>query len=329
LGAIRRLWMKIGEIQLAKLDEKKFIEAKIEELRKTVGKGKAINALSGGVDSSTVTMLAHKALGRRLITVFVDHGLMREGEPERVVGFFRERGIRVQLVDARREFFAELKGKVDPEKKRQAITDAFYKKVFGKIVRKSGARFLLQGTIFTDVEETVAGIKRQHNILAQLGIDTRKAYGYTVIEPLINLRKPAVRRVARALGLPEAVYNRPPFPGPALTARVIGEATPERIEIVRKATKVVEDELEGVQAFQWLAILHQDKVTGIRNGRREFGNQIEIRCWDSRDAVTAKPTALPFPKLQRLAYLLTTKVPGVVSVTYNITAKPPSTIEAV
>lgn len=321
--------MKIKEITLAKLDPKAFIGKTVADLRKEVGKGKAINALSGGVDSSVVTMLAHKALGRRLITVFIDHGLMREGEPEAVVALFRKRGVPVKRIDARKEFFGELKGKIDPEKKRQAITDAFYKKVFGRIVKQSGATFLLHGTILTDVEETVAGIKRQHNILAQLGIDTRKAYGYKILEPLINLRKPAVRRVGRALGLPASVYNRPPFPGPALTARVIGEATPERIELVRKATKIVEDVLEGTPAFQWLAILHEDKVTGIRNGRREFGYQIEIRCWNSKDAVTATPTELPYRTLHTLARLMTTKVPGVVSVTYNITPKPPSTIEPV
>lgn len=321
--------MKIPEITLAKLSPKKFIAEKVEEIRRAVGNGFAINALSGGVDSSVVTLLAHRALGDRLHTYFIDHGLMRAGEPERVVSLFRKFGVNVVCVDARQEFFEELKGKSDPEEKRQAITHAFYKKVFGRLVRKSGAKFLLHGTILTDVEETVAGIKRQHNILAQLGIDTQEAYGYTVLEPLINLRKPAVRRVARALGLPASVYNRPPFPGPALTARVIGEATPERIELVRQATAIVEKALARVPAFQCLAILHEDRVTGIRNGRREFGYQIEVRCWDSKDAVTAKPTALPFRTLTRLAEEITRKVPGVVSVTYNITAKPPSTIEAV
>jgi GMP synthase (glutamine-hydrolysing) len=321
--------MKIKEITLKSLNPGKFIADKVQELRDTVGNGTAINALSGGVDSSAVTMLAHRALGKRLKTYFIDHGLMREGEPQRVVAFFHSRGVPVIRVDARKEFFGALKGKVDPEKKRQAITDAFYKDVFGKIVRNSKARFLLQGTIYTDVEETVAGIKRQHNILAQLGIDTKKAYGYTVLEPVIELRKPAVRLVAKTLGLPKAIYARPPFPGPALTARVIGEATPARIELVRKATQVVEEELANIPAFQCLAILHEDRVTGIRNNRRDFGYQIEVRCWDSKDAVIATPTRIPFPILEKLAKRMTREVPGVVSVTYNITTKPPSTIEAV
>ena len=320
---------KIKEITLKQLNPRSFIDQQIQELRRTVGNGLAVNALSGGVDSSAVTLLAHRALGPQLKTYFIDHGLMRAGEPQRVAALFRKMGVPVTLVDGRREFFGALRGKVDPEKKRQAITDAFYKDVFGKLVRTSKARFLLQGTIYTDVEETVAGIKRQHNILAQLGIDTQKVYGYTVLEPLIQLRKPAVRLVAKALGLPQSVYARPPFPGPALTARVIGEATPARIELVRLATAVVEEELARVKCFQCLAILHEDKVTGIRNGRRDFGYQIEIRCWDSKDAVTATPTNLPFPVLTRLAKRITAKVPGVVSVTYNVTAKPPSTIEAV
>jgi GMP synthase (glutamine-hydrolysing) len=321
--------MTIKEITLAKLNPKAFIRDQVAKIAEEVGDGIAMNALSGGVDSSTVTMLAHKALGRRLKTYFIDNGIMRDGEPQRVVSMFRARGVPVELVDARKEFFAALKGKTDPEKKRQAITDTFYKTVFGRLVTKSRATHLLHGTILTDVEETVAGIKRQHNILVQLGIDTKKLYGYKIIEPLIQLRKPAVRAVCKALGFPKSVYDRPPFPGPALTARIIGEATPERIALVRKATDIVENMLASSGAFQWMAILHDDKVTGIRNNRREFGHQIELRCWESQDAVTAKPTRLPFPVLEKLADQITSKVPGVVSVTYNVTTKPPSTIEAV
>ncbi len=321
--------MSTQEITLEALKTDVFCKEKQEMISEQVGDGLAVNALSGGVDSSAVTMIGHHALGDRLKTYFVDHGLMREGEPERVVRIFKERGVPVILVDAKEAFFTALKGKADPEEKRQAITDTFYKDVFGNLVKECGAHHLLQGTILTDVDETVAGIKRQHNILAQLGIDTEKEYGYTVIEPLIELRKPAVRTVAEALGLPEEIYNRPPFPGPALTARVIGEATEERIKLVRRATKVVEEELDGTPAFQYLAILHEDRVTGMRDGRRDFGRQVEVRCWDSEDAITARPTRVPYEKLERIAERITAEVPGVVSVTYNITSKPPSTIEAV
>lgn len=321
--------MDVTEIKLADLDPQRFIREQGDAIASQVGAGTAVNALSGGVDSSVVTMLAHRALGERLKTFFIDNGLMREGEPERVVAILQQCGAPVTLVDARDVFFAALAGKSDPEEKRQAITDTFYQTVFSRLVRESGARYLLQGTIYTDVEETVAGIKRQHNILAQLGIDTVREYGYTVIEPLIRLRKPAVRVVGQALGLPEEIYKRPPFPGPALVARVIGEATPERIALVRKATVILEEELAGVAAFQSMAILHNDRIPGMRDGKRDYGLQIEVRCWDSKDAVTASPTRLPFELLERLAGRMTAEVPGVVSVTYNIASKPPSTMEAV
>lgn len=209
------------------------------------------------------------------------------------------------------------------------ITDTFYRSVFGRLVEQSEARFLLQGTNFTDVEETVAEIKRQHNILSQLGIDTEADYGYGVVEPIIRLRKPAVRAVGKALGLPQEIFNRPPFPGPALAARVIGEATRERIELVRKATVIVEQTLAGTGAFQYLAILHQDRLTGMRDAKRDYGFQIEVRCWDSEDAVSGTPTRLAYDILDQLSARITAEVPGVVSVTYNITRKPPSTIEAV
>ena len=319
----------IEEIAARDLDAPRFVEEKIRDIRQAVGEGLAINALSGGVDSSVVTMLAHKALGKRLKSYFIENGIMREGEPRHVVALFESLGVPVELHDARNEFFGALKGITDPEQKREAITQTFYKTVFGRLVKDSGAKFLLQGTNYTDVEETVAGIKRQHNILEQLGIDTKKKFGYTVLEPIIQLRKTGVRRVAKALGLPEEIYNRPPFPGPALSARVIGEVTPERIQLVRKATKIVEEELKSSGAFQYLAILHEDRVTGIVDGARKFGHQIEVRCWESTDAVTATPTPLPFPTLERLADRMTKEIKGVVSVTYNITKKPPSTIEAV
>ena len=319
----------INEITAQQLDPERFITEKVDEIRTAVGSGLAINALSGGVDSSTVTMLGHLALGARLKTVFVENGLMREGEPEQVVNRFRALGVEVDLVDARREFFGALKGITDPEQKREAITQTFYRQVFGRIVRASGAKHLLQGTILTDVDETVAGIKRQHNVFAQLGIDPQAAFGYRILEPLIQLRKDGVRKVGRALGLPAELFARIPFPGPALAARVIGAVTPERIATVRKATAIVERLLAGTGAFQYLAILHEDRVTGLRDGRREFGQQIEVRCWDSVDARVAEPTPLPFETLEQLAREVLREVPGVVSVTYNIAPKPPSTIEAV
>jgi GMP synthase (glutamine-hydrolysing) len=321
--------MRITEIPAGKLNPKAFIEEKVGEISAAVGEGTAITALSGGVDSATVTMLGHKALGSRLLAYFVENGLMRQDEANEVVKLFRKHRIEVRVLDARERFFSALKGVTDPEEKREAITQMFYKSVFASLVKESGARYLLQGTILTDVEETVAGVKRQHNVLAQLGIDPQEAFGYHVIEPLVQLRKDGVRKVAKALGLPEAVYARKPFPGPALAARVVGEASPESVDLVRKATAVVERVLEGVAAFQCMAILHEDRFAGMRNGRRDFGRQIEIRCWKSVDARTATPVWLPPKVLQRLAARVIEEVPGIVSVTYNIAPKPPSTMEAV
>jgi GMP synthase (glutamine-hydrolysing) len=321
--------VKIKEIKASKLDAEEFIEQNIRDLRKAVGKALAINALSGGVDSSVVTALGYRALGDRLKTYFINSGLMREGEPQKVVALFKELGIPVEIIDARKEFFKALKGIIDPEEKREAVTQTFYKEVFGRLVKECGAKFLLQGTILTDVEETAAGIKRQHNVFEQLGIDPRKAFGYRILEPLVRLRKDGVRKVGQALGLPESVFNRIPFPGPALAARIIGEVNPERIRLVRKATVITEQELAGSNAFQYMAILHEDRVTGMRGGKREFGLQIEIRCWESVDARTAQPTRLPWETLEKIAGRIIEKIPEVVSVTYNIATKPPSTIEAV
>jgi len=321
--------VKSKELKTADLDASKFIAEKVAEISAAVGDGPAINALSGGVDSSTVTMLGHQALGDRLKTYFIENGLMREGEPQRVISLFASLGVRVELVDARERFFAALKGLTDPEEKREAVTQTFYKDVFAKLVRESGAKYLLQGTILTDVDETVAGIKRQHNVFEQLGIDPQEAFGYQIIEPLAQLRKDGVRKVAAALGLPASVYQRMPFPGPALAARVIGEVTPERIALVRQATAITEEELADTKAFQCMAILHNDRVTGMRGGRRDYGLQIEIRCWDSVDARTATPTRLPYDVLERLSGRILNEVPGVVSVTYHIAPKPPSTMEVV
>jgi GMP synthase (glutamine-hydrolysing) len=319
----------IKEILARDLNPEQFIHEKVNEIKDTVGNGIAINALSGGVDSSTVTMIGHRALGDRLKTVFIDNDLMRQGEPEAVAGSFRKLGVKVEIINAKETFLAALKGITDPEEKREAITQTFYKKVFGQIVRDSGAKFLLQGTILTDVDETVAGIKRQHNVFEQLGIDPQEAFGYRIIEPLIQLRKDSVRIVGKALGLPEGSFDRIPFPGPALAARIIGEVTRERLETVRKATIVVEKLLSDTGAFQYMAILHHDRVTGMRDGKRDYGQQIEVRCWHSVDARVATPAKLSFEILEKLAGEIINQVPGIVSVTYNIAPKPPSTMEAV
>ena len=310
------------------MDYKKFVEEQIAELKQTVGTEKAINALSGGVDSSTVTVLGHRALGENLKTVFVDSALMRKGEPQQVVELFAALGIPVELVDAREQFLSALAGLTDPEEKRQAVTDTFYSKVFVRLVNESGAKFLLHGTILTDIEETVAGIKRQHNILAQLGIDPEQAYGYSVIEPLKTLRKDGVRELTKVLGLPEEVTNRIPFPGPGLATRIVGEVTAERLDTVREATAIVEEELTDSGAFQYMAVLLNDRATGIRDNKREFGQIIVVRCIESTDARTATVTPLPHDKLNRISERIT-QIEGINRCLYDLTPKPPATIEYV
>lgn len=310
------------------MDYSAFINEQVGAIRDAVGSGLAINALSGGVDSSVVTVLGHRALGDRLKTVFIDNALMREGEPQRVVKTFADLGIPVQCVDARAEFLGALAGLTDPEDKRNAITSTFYAKVFGRLVRETGARFLLHGTILTDIEETVAGIKRQHNILAQLGIDPQKEYGYQVLEPLAALRKDGVREVGRLLGLPAEVTQRIPFPGPALAARIVGEVTEERLATVRAATAIVEEELAPSGVFQYMAVLLEEKATGIRNNRREFGQIIVVRAIDSVDAREATVVEVPWPTLHRISQRITS-IPGVNRCLYDLTPKPPATIEYV
>jgi len=310
------------------MDAKEFVETQVAQLRETVGDGVAINALSGGVDSSVVTVLAHQALGEKLKTYFIDNSLMREGEPQRVVKLFAEMDIPVELIDARAEFLAALGGLTDPEEKRHTITDTFYSKVFVRLVKESGAKFLIHGTILTDIEETVAGIKRQHNILAQIGIDPEAQYGYQVLEPLKTLRKDGVREVAKALGLPDELARRIPFPGPALATRIVGEVTEQRLATVRKATAIVEEELAESGAFQYLAVLLNDRATGIRDGKREFGQIIVVRCIDSVDARTATAVEVDWERLHRICRRIT-EIEGVNRCLYDLTPKPPATVEYV
>lgn len=306
---------------------KAVIQQKVAQIKEDVGKEKALVALSGGVDSSVVAVLGHMALGRKLTVMFVENGLMREGEAKFVKSTFKDLGIPVKIFKAQEAFFAALKGKTDPEIKRQAITDTFYADIFSKYVKEKKIKSLLQGTILTDVDETVAGIKRQHNVLAQLGIDTEKEYGYKVVEPLIDLRKNGVRELARALKLPRSLWDRIPFPGPALATRVIGKITPERVATVRKATVIVEQELASTKAFQYLAVLMSDQATGMKNYQRHFGDIIVVRCIDSLDARKAKPTQLSWNKLNRVTKRLLAEVPSCVRVLYDLTPKPPATVE--
>ena len=301
------------------VDVEKFVERAVEEIKTKVGDGRAIIALSGGVDSSVCTVLAHKALGSRLIPVFVDTGLMRAGEPERVREVFGEMGLR--FIDARDEFFKALKGVTDPEEKRKVIGELFVR-IFERVAQEEKADYLIQGTIYPDIIESHGGIKSHHNVG---GFPTQYSFK-GVVEPLRELYKDEVREVARYLGLPEEIAERMPFPGPGLAVRIIGEVTPEKVEVVRKATKIVEEELESIEKWQAFASLI-GKATGVKGDIRVYGYIIAIRAVDSRDGMTADPIKLEYDKLRKLALRITGEIPEVVRVVYDITPKPPATIE--
>jgi len=304
---------------------KEFIENALNEIKTTVGNKKVISACSGGVDSTTATVLVHKAVGKNLIAVFVDDGLRREGEPEFVMKVLKDLGIKSRLVDAKKEFFDVFKGKTDAEEKRKAFRNTFYE-TFGRVCREEKVEFVTQGTIKADIMETVKGIKSQHNILEQIGINP-EIYGYKILEPLRELFKPQVRMVARELGLPEEISERMPFPGPALSLRVLGEVTRDKIALVRKAHEIVEEETKGLGAFQSFAVLHNDKATGIKDGKRVYGNIVTVRVVDSEDAITAKVRKINYEILAKISKRITGEIPTVVRCLYDITDKPPATIE--
>jgi GMP synthase (glutamine-hydrolysing) len=199
--------------------------------------------------------------------------------------------------------------------------------VFGRAVKQSGARFLVQGTIKADIIETKGGVKTQHNILEQIGIDPHKGYGFKVIEPLKELFKDEVRKVAKAVGLPQEIYERMPFPGPGLATRVVGEVTRRRVAIVREATAIVEDEIARLKPFQAFAVLLNDRGTGVEKGKRTFGDIIIIRSVESKDAMKAEPTNVPWTILTRISRRITKEIPQVTRVVYELTPKPPATIE--
>ncbi len=309
------------------MDAKKFIDEKVAWIKGKVGEEKAVVATSGGVDSMVTAVLGHRALGERLSVVFLDDGLMRKNEPEQVKKVLAGLGIKLRIYDVKDRFFAALKGKTDPEEKRKAFRETFYS-TFADIARETGAKYLLQGTIAADIVETKKGVKTQHNVLEQIGIPVMERYGFIVLEPLKELFKPQVREVAKALGLPQEVVNRRPFPGPGLAIRVIGEVTPDRVAIVREATAVVEEETKDFQCFQAFAVLLSDRATGVTNkGERKYGDIIVVRVVQSEDAMKAQAAELPWKTLQRIEKKIRERVPSVTHVLYDLTGKPPATIE--
>jgi GMP synthase (glutamine-hydrolysing) len=308
-----------------------FVEKAVQEIKQNVDDGRAIIALSGGIDSSVTTALAAKALGKNLTAVFVDHGFMREKEPEFVKNTFEKLQINFVSVDARKRFFEKIRGVTDPERKRKIIGEEFIR-VFEKVARKVGAGYFIQGTIYPDriesgIKRCSEKIKTHHNVA---GLPTKIEFK-AIIEPLRDLYKDEVRKVAETLGLPKEIVLRQPFPGPGLAARVIGEVTEEKINITRKADRIVTEEIErrGLEGglWQYFAVLTETRSTGVKGDSRAYGYTIAIRAVESQEAMTASFAKIPYNILEKISTRITNELPPVTRVVYDITHKPPATIE--
>jgi GMP synthase (glutamine-hydrolysing) len=300
------------------LNVDQFIENAIAEIGRDV-EGKAIIGLSGGVDSSVCAILGHRAIGDRLIPVYVDSGLMRQSESERIGELFSDFGM--IKVDAEDRFLSALKGVIDPEEKRKIVGETFIR-VFEEEASLIGANYLIQGTIYPDIIESEGGIKAHHNVG---GMPLHIEFD-GIVEPLKDLYKEDVRQVARALGLTEEISERMPFPGPGLSVRVLGEVNKEKLAVVRAATVIVEEEIKSLKPFQAFAVL-MGKGTGTRDDQRAYGWVIAVRAVSSKDAMTAEPLELPWSLLRKITARITDEVPEVSRVVYDLTPKPPGTIE--
>jgi GMP synthase (glutamine-hydrolyzing), C-terminal domain or B subunit len=296
-----------------------FITTEIEKIKEKVD-GTALIALSGGVDSSVCAELAYRAIGDRLYPLFIDTGFMRKGEPDQVKKAFAH--MNLKMIDASDRFFEAVKGIEDPELKRKAIGETFIR-VFEEEAKKINADYLIQGTIYPDVLESEKGIKAHHNV----GGMPEKMEFKGVIEPLYYLYKDDVREVGRALGLAVALSERMPFPGPGLSVRACGEATREKVAAVRAANAIVEEEvMETLKPWQALAAVI-GKGTGQKDEKRVYGWIIAIRIVNSDNAITAEPLEVPYPILKKIQERITNEVPNAARVVYDVTPKPPGTIE--
>lgn len=382
-------------------DVKVFVERQIQTIKRTVGDSKVLIAVSGGVDSTVSAVLTHRAVGDNLVCIFIDDNFMRLGEPQRVKEALSAPPLNlpVKVLDERKRFMDALEGLRDAEEKRKAFREAFYQ-VLGDAVKEERCIYLVQGTIKADVVETVGGIKTQHNVLEQIGIDPVERFGFKVIEPLVSLYKYQVREVARFLGAPLEVSERQPFPGPGLSIRVVGEIGPEKLEELRKATVIVEESFGNLRADQYFAAifdeayeeeLHEaasaldsasrlkvsilrDRGTGMLGGERAYGKIVTvsgsegvveagwgklrrlqrdlqaahpevtrilyeigrrskgeyllaIRAVRTKDYITAEVAEAPWNLLKKVAEGVLEACPNVSKVYFDITPKPPATIE--
>ncbi len=303
-----------------------FIREQIEELRNQIGDGKVLLALSGGVDSSVVAALLIKAVGKQLTCIHVNHGLMRKGESEQVIDVFRKQlGANLIYIDATDRFLDKLAGVSDPEQKRKIIGGEFIRVFEEESSKLSGISFLAQGTIYPDILES-DGIKSHHNV-GGLPEDVH----FELVEPVKLLFKDEVREVGRALGLPDSMVDRQPFPGPGLGVRCVGAITRDRLAAVRESDAILREEFEkaGLQGkvWQYFTIVPDFKSTGIKDGKRSFEWPVVLRAVNTRDAMSATVEEVPWPVLNRITERITHEVPGVNRVLYDLTPKPTGTIE--
>ena len=311
-------------------DAEAFVKEKVEEVRNAI-EGRAIIACSGGVDSTVAAALVSRAIGDRLLTIYVNNGFMRKGETQAVEAMFKRVGMNYRLIDASDEFFAAMKGVTDPERKRKVIGERFIR-VFEREAKEYGAKYLVQGTIAPDWIESGDGvrdtIKSHHNVGG-----LPKDMDLILVEPLRDLYKDEVRKVARHLGV--EVAERQPFPGPALAVRVIGEVNRESVTIVREACAIVEEELEQAAAagkmtlpWQYFAVLLPCQTVGVHGDVRAYGRTIAVRAVESVDGMSAAYSKVPHEVLERISVRITNEMKSDVNrVVYDITNKPPATIE--
>lgn len=307
------------------------IDKAVNEIKERVGKGTAIIGLSGGIDSSVATFMAAKAIRKQLLAIYVDHGFMRQNETESVEKTFKNLGVNIVAINAQERFLKKLKGVVDPEQKRKIIGEEFIR-VFEEAARKIRADYLIQGTIYPDRIESgfrkhSDTIKTHHNV----GGLPKDIEFKAIIEPLRDLYKDEVREVAKIMGLPNELVNRQPFPGPGLAVRIIGELTKEKADMLRKADKIVTDEIDnsglGECLWQYFAVLTETKSTGVKGDSRAYGYTVAVRIVESKEAMTAGFARIPYDVLERISTRITNELPQATRVVYDITHKPPATIE--
>jgi len=397
----------------SEFDPKEFVDKQVNEIREVLGKERALIAVSGGVDSSTCAALVHKAIGENLLCVMLDDAFMREGEPERVAQLLSQPPLNlpIKILNVQERFLNEMKELRDAEEKRKVFRENFYR-VLSETTERERCSFLVQGTILADIVETAGGVKTQHNVLAQIGINPKQRYGLQVIEPLKTLFKGQVREVARYLGIPTEIAERQPFPGPGLSVRVVGEIRRDKLELLKKATAIAEERLVKHRPDQYFAVIidnlekpshiqlarvqksaasilnvpyrkvsvkvFEDKATGVKEGERRYGEVaaikvqtddrslyqppirdlvtlqsmviaenpsftrilyvvhetprkqpyvIAIRAIQTQDFLTAKVAEIPWVTLNEIAEKIIVTCPNVSSVCYDVTPKPPATIE--